>query len=415
MSAKNRRVVVTGMGMVSPVGNNVTQSWDNLIDGKSGIDRITLFDTSGFSCKIAGQVKNDGYNPDLPYNRGAHFGLMASKEALRDADIYSNKEIKENMAVFIGNSGARTRLKEFSKDFQKKNIKSVTLENLNNDDEFNKCRYSAAAETIAKENGIYGGCYSITTACASGTQAIGMAYQSIKDGEKNVVLAGGCDSMISEIDLIGFCMLGAVTGEFNDNPAKGSRPFNKDRSGFVLGEGAGILILEERDHALKRKAKIYAEVVGFGNTISGYSILDTPPDGEYLAQAMQMAIAEADINNEQIGYINAHGTSTRDNDSSESAAVHKVFGNNAANVPVSSTKASTGHLISGAGAIEAIFSIMALRTQYLPPTLNLEDIDGKCALCHIKKALKRQIEYAMSNSLGFGGSNSSIIFRRNEE
>lgn len=412
---KERRVVVTGMGMISPIGNNVSQSWNHLLEGKSGISPITLFHTNGFSCKIAGQVKDDSYRMDMPYNRGTYFGLKASREALRDADIINDKVTKKNMAVFIGNSGARTSLKGFNNEFQKKLIRNLTLENLNSSEEFNKNRYSAAAETIAKDNGIYGGCYSITTACASGTQAIGMAYRSIKEGNGEMVLAGGCDSMISEIDLIGFCMLGAVTSDYNDNPTKGSRPFNKDRSGFVLGEGGGMLVLEERSHALKRKAKIYGEIVGFGNTISGYSILDTPPDGKDMGKAMQSAIKEAGIKKEQIGYINLHGTSTRDNDSSEAAAVHSVFGKDSMNIPVSSTKASTGHLISGAGAIEAIFTILALENQCLPPTINLEDIDGKCALFHIHEALKREAAYGMSTSLGFGGSNSSIIFRRKEE
>lgn len=412
MSKEDRKVVVTGMGMICPIGNNVAQSWENLLNGKSGIQRITLFDTDGFSCKIAGQVKDESYDTDLPYSRGTYFGLTASKEALQDANLINDGEILEEMAVYIGNSGNRTGLNDFSKEFQARNLKELTLKNLNSDSQFDKSRYSAAAETIAKKLKLYGGCYSITTACASGTQAIGLAYESIKAGENTVVLAGGCDAMITEIDLMGFCMLGAVTSEYNDNPLKGSRPFNKDRSGFVLGEGAGMLILEEKEHALKRNAKIYAEIAGFGNAISGYSILDTPPNGENLAQAMRIALAEAGIDKMQIGYINAHGTSTRDNDSSEAAAVIEVYGEDTMNIPISSTKASTGHLISGAGAIEAVFSIMALNDQCLPPTLNLEDIDGKCSLFHIHKALKREVNYVMSNSLGFGGSNASVIFRR---
>ena len=414
IAKEDRKVVVTGMGMITPIGNNVEQSWRNLLEEQSGIERITLFDTEGFSCKIAGQVKDETYHTDLPYSRGTYFGLAASKEALEDGNVINDADILDEMAVFLGNSGARTGLDEFSGEFKARNLKELTLRNLNSDRQFDKSRYSAAAETIAKEFKLYGGCYSITTACASGTQAIGMAYESIKAGENTVVLAGGCDAMITEIDLMGFCMLGAVTSEYNEKQSNGSRPFNKDRSGFVLGEGAGMLILEEKKHALDRKAKIYAEVVGFGNAISGYSILDTPPNGENLAQAMEIALAEAGINKKQIGYINAHGTSTRDNDSSESAAVTRVFGEDTMNIPISSTKASTGHLISGAGAIEAILSIMALKDQCLPPTLNLEDIDGKCSLLHIHKPLKSTIDYAMSNSLGFGGSNASVIFRRAE-
>ncbi|MFR3729235.1 beta-ketoacyl-[acyl-carrier-protein] synthase family protein [Lacrimispora sp.] len=399
ITKEDRKVVVTGMGMITPIGNNVEQSWKNLLKEESGIKRITLFDTEGFSCKIAGQVKDDGYRSDLPYSRGTYFGLAASKEALKDAEVVNEAGILDEMAVFLGNSGTRTGLDDFSEEFKARNLKELTLKNLNSDSQFDKSRYSAAAETIAKECNLSGGCCSITTACASGTQAIGMAYESIKAGENTVVLAGGCDAMITEIDLMGFCMLGAVTSEYNENPTKGSRPFNKDRSGFVLGEGAGMLVLEEKKHALARKAKIYAEIVGFGNAISGYSILDTPPDGENLAQAMKIAMDEAGINKNQIGYINAHGTSTRDNDSSEAAAVIKVFGEDVMSIPISSTKASTGHLISGAGAIEAIFSIMALKDQCLPPTLNLEDIDGKCTLFHIPKPLKRTIDYVMSNSL----------------
>lgn len=415
MSNEDRKVVVTGMGMISPIGNNVAQSWDSLLNGKSGIQKITLFDTEGFSCKIAGQVNDETYNTDLPHSRGTHFGLAATKEALEDANLINDEAILDEMAVFIGNSGNRTGLDDFSEEFHARNLKELTLKDLNSDSQFDKSRYSAAAETIAKKYKMYGGCYSITTACASGTQAIGLAFDSIKTGENTVVLAGGCDAMITEIVLMGFCMLGAVTSGYNENPSKGSRPFNKDRSGFVLGEGAGMLILEEKEHAMKRNAKIYAEIAGFGNAISGYSILDTPPNGENLAQAMRNAMKEAGIDKKQVGYINAHGTSTRDNDSSESAAVIDVFGEDTLSVPISSTKASTGHLISGAGAIEAIFSIMALKDQCLPPTLNLEDIDGKCSLCHIHSALERKIDYSMSNSLGFGGSNASVIFRRFEE
>lgn len=410
MITKNRRVVITGLGMISPIGNNVSESWKNLLNGESGIDRITLFEPCNFSCQIAGQVKNSGFSLDMQCSRGTYFGLLAADEALKDAGINNNRAIKNKLGVFIGSSGARTTLDEFSRDFKKREIEQIAIEDLNNSQEFDKNRYSAAAESIAGKYEAHGGCYSITTACASGTQSIGMAYQNIKDGHNDIVLAGGCDAMISEIDLIGFCMLGAVTSQYNEVPSKGSRPFNKDRSGFVLGEGAGMLVLEEMEQAIARNANIYAEIVGFGNTISGYSILDTPPKGEALAQAMEEALADANIEKSKIGYINAHGTSTRDNDSSECAAVRKVFGDSADAIPISSTKASTGHLISGAGAIEAIFTIMALREQCLPPTLNLEEIDGKCNLLHIKEAMKKKVEFTMSNSLGFGGSNSCLIF-----
>ena len=413
MKEEKRRVVITGVGMISPIGKNVKESWNNLIQKKSGIKKITLFNPEGFSCQIAAQVVNEPNLTDKKISRGTYFGLVAAQEAVADAKLSDQIEAKKNMAVFIGNSGSRTSLENFESIFKKKNKTNLQLEDLNNDNEFDRNRYSAAAEVIAKEVGVTGGCYSITTACASGTQAIGMAYRKIKDGANNMILAGGCDAMISEIDLIGFCMLGAVTSQYNNNPEKASRPFNKDRSGFVLGEGAGMLILEEYEHAVQRKAKIYAEVVGFGNTISGYSILDTPPDGEALASAMAQALKEAKINKEDIGYINAHGTSTRDNDSSEAAAIRNIFKEYTDKVPVSSTKSATGHLISGAGAIESIFTIMALVSQTLPPTLNLEDIDGKCQLCHIDNATSTNMLYAMSNSLGFGGSNASIIFRRN--
>lgn len=408
---EKRRVVVTGMGMITPIGNGVKESWENLLQKKSGIKRISLFDTSGFNCKIAGQIVEEDFE-EMECNRGTYWGLLASNEALKSAGIFNDDAIMKEMSIFIGNSGSRTSLKNFDKEFKQKKLKTLSIENLNSDEEFDKNRYSAAAEYLSRQYHISGGCYSITTACASGTQALGMAYQKIKDGESKIILAGGCDAMISEIDLIGFCMLGAVTDQYNDNPTAGSRPFNKDRSGFVLGEGGGMLILEDMEHAKKRNAQIYAEVVGFGNTISGYSILDTPPDGAALAAAMEKAIEEAEIEKSAIRYINAHGTSTRDNDSSETAAIQKVFGELASNIPVSSTKSATGHLISGAGAIEAIFTVMAIKDECLPPTLNLEDIDGKCNLCHIYNPMKEKIDYAMSNSLGFGGSNSSIIFRR---
>lgn len=420
-SDKVRRVVITGMGMVTPLGNNVSDTWENLIKGECGIDRITLFDVEHFPCQIAAEVKDfdldqiiqvqSKYKEEI--NRGASFGIAATKEALVDALIYDDEKLLNECGIVLGNSGARTELKAFEENLRCQDLTTkVEVAHIDTPKNYFRNRYAAAAEIIADIFKFRRGCISITTACTSGTQSVGLGYRMIQQEKSDMMVVGGCDSMITELDLIGFCMLGAVTSQHNENPKQASRPFNRDRSGFVLGEGAGILVLEEYEHAKARNAKIYGEIVGFGNSISAYSIIDTPPDGRGLINSMNKALAEAKLSNKEIGYVNMHGTSTRDNDSSETMAIKHIFPKEENNVPISSTKSSTGHLISGAGAVEIIFTINAIRYGVLPPTINLVDVDGKCDINHIYEPQQANIKYGMSNSLGFGGSNSTLIVKK---
>ncbi|MFB1050807.1 beta-ketoacyl synthase [Paraliobacillus sp. JSM ZJ581] len=409
---KKRRVVVTGRGMISPLGNNVDDSWKSLLKGDSGINKIDLFDVTDFPCEIAAQVKNIDKNDYKNISRSTLFARRAVEEALTECGIIGNDEMKEKCSVVFGNSGYRMQMPDFSEALSEHNDKKhFEVNDINNAEIYYKNRYSAAAEYLSEYFHLGGACISLTTACTSGTQSIGLAFRKIKNGEEEMIIAGGSDAMITELDLIGFCLLGAVTTNFNNNPKVASRPFNRDRSGFVLGEGGAALVLEDLEHAKSRNAKIYGEIVGFGNTISGYSMLDTHPEGEGLSLAMRKALEESGLTNEEIGYVNAHGTSTRDNDSSESYAIRDVFPLDTCSTLVSSTKSSTGHMISAAGTAELIFTLNAVNYGVLPATHNLVDIDGKCALNHILENHNKKIQYGMSNSLGFGGSNSSIIIK----
>lgn len=418
LNSSKRRVVITGMGMISPLGGNVTDSWSSLIKGDSGISEIDLFDTTNFPCKIAGQIKDIGEEEysSLNINRGTYLGRKAVSEALKQSGIYRNLELERKCGIIFGNSGYRTKMSEFSEMLKRCSTeKTFETSDINDSETYYKSRYASVVEDISEHFNLGGCSISITTACTSGTQSVGLAYRKIQQGEEDLLLAGGADSMITELDLMGFCLLGAVTNKYNDNPQKGSRPFNRDRSGFVLAEGGATLVLEELSHAQSRNAKIYGEIVGFGNTISAHSILDTPPEGNGLSLAMKKALEDANIKNYEVGYVNAHGTSTKDNDSSEAHSLREIFPLDTCKTLVSSTKASTGHMISAAGTAELIFTLNAVREGIIPATRNLEDIDGICELHHVSECKKRKIEYGMSNSLGFGGSNSSIIIKEFEE
>lgn len=417
-----KRVVITGIGIVSPVGNNRESTWKAVLEGKSGIDKITVFDTEKFPCKIAGEVKNFSIDTVIPEEkrklkkyiaRGAGFGIAASYEAMEDAGLLDSNGIdKKRLGVCIGNSGQRAFLNNWTSIHKAycENFKNMPFINVT---DFLKNKYHTCSELISIFHGAEAFNYSISTACASGTQALGLAGRMIQNNQADVVIAGGCDSMINEIDLMSFCLLGAVTTSFNENPTEGSCPFSKKRSGFVLGEGGAVLILEELEHALKRGVRIYGELTGYGTTMSAYSLTDPPPNGDAAYSSMKAALKDAGMEAEKIDYINAHGTSTRDNDLTETLSIKRLFGERAYNIPVSSTKSTTAHLISGAGAIEAAFCALAIRDDKLPPTMNLNERDGQCDLDYIPLTYRsKRIDCALSNSLGFGGSNATIVINR---
>ena len=409
-----RRVVVTGLGMLSPVGNTAESSWQALLNGQSGISLIDHFDASEFATRFAGLVKD--FDPEeFGINRKEtrkmdlfiQYGVAAGVQALEDSGLIINEENAERVGVAIGSgigglglieqnhssliNGGPRKLSPF---FVPSTIINMVSGHL----------------SIMK--GMQGPNIAVTTACTTGTHAIGMAGRMIAYGDADVMVAGGAEKASTPMGMGGFAAAKALSTR-NDEPQKASRPWDKDRDGFVLGDGAGVLVLEEYEHAKARGAKIYAELVGFGMSGDAYHMTAPPSDGDGGARAMKNAIKDAGIAPEQIGYINAHGTSTPLGDVAELRGMKKVFGEHASALMVSSTKSMTGHLLGAAGAIEAIITVLSLRDQMVPPTINLDKPDDECDLDlvpHVAKA--GSFEYALSNSFGFGGTNGSLIFKR---
>lgn len=405
-----RRVVVTGMGVVTPIGNTLDKMWKSILENKCGIGPITHFNTEECDIKLAAEVKD--FNPELymsklerkKMNRFSQFAVASSMEAYLDSGLESENIDHEMFSVFFGSAVAGGTLSD--EYFKILNtgydaVSKMTIpSNLNN----------MAAANIAIKLKAHGSCVSIVTACAAGTDCIGKAYRDIKDGYSDIVLAGGSDASISPLYIAGFASIKAISR--STDPLRASTPFDKERSGFVMGEGAGSLVLEEYSHAKKRNAKIYAEVVGYGTTCDAHSL--TAPDFGLLqgSRAMRYAIKEAGIEPSQISYINAHGTATKYNDEYETKVVKNVFGEASKKVAISSTKASMGHLLGAAGSVEAIVTIKALQEQYLPPTIGYQVYDENCDLDYVtNNGRKKNMEYAMSNSLGFGGHNAILVFR----
>ncbi|WP_439824673.1 beta-ketoacyl-ACP synthase II [Aeromonas caviae] len=409
-----RRVVVTGLGMLSPVGNTAESSWQALLNGQSGISLIDHFDASEFATRFAGLVKD--FDPEeFGINRKEarkmdlfiQYGVAAGVQALEDSGLIINEENAERVGVAIGSgigglglieqnhssliNGGPRKLSPF---FVPSTIINMVSGHL----------------SIMK--GMQGPNIAVTTACTTGTHAIGMAGRMIAYGDADVMVAGGAEKASTPMGMGGFAAAKALSTR-NDEPQKASRPWDKDRDGFVLGDGAGVLVLEEYEHAKARGAKLYAELVGFGMSGDAYHMTAPPSDGDGGARAMKNAIKDAGIAPEQIGYINAHGTSTPLGDVAELRGMKKVFGDHASALMVSSTKSMTGHLLGAAGAIEAIITVLSLRDQMVPPTINLDKPDDECDLDlvpHVAKA--GSFEYALSNSFGFGGTNGSLIFKR---
>lgn len=407
------RAVITGMGVVSPVGNHLDEFWNNLIEGKSGIGLLTRFDTADLPTKVAGEVKN--FEPTEWINkkesrhmdRFAQFAIAAAKMALQDSGLDLEKVDKERAGAVMGcGIGGVTTFEEQKEVLMSKGSGRVTpffvpmlISNM-------------AAGHLSIEFGFQGSSMTIVTACASATNAIGEALRIIQRGEADVVLCGGTEAPITSLAFAGFCAAKTMSTE-KENPKQACRPFDKRRSGFVMGEGAGVLVLESLEHAEARGAHIYAELAGYGSTSDAYHITTPVPGGAGAARAMRLALKDAGVSVEDVDYINAHGTSTGPNDSTETAAIKTVFGSYAPKLAISSTKSMTGHLMGAAGAIEAIICALSIERGAIPPTTNYGEPDPECDLDYVPNiARKQEVNVAMSNSLGFGGHNATIVLKK---
>jgi beta-ketoacyl-acyl-carrier-protein synthase II len=425
-----RRVAVTGLGLVTPVGNDVATSWQALLAGRSGVAPVTLFDASGFSTRIAAEVK--GFDPRAVIddrkllkfaNRSHTFALAAADEAIRDAGIRPTAETATRWGISVGTGmmgvdfATLAAVHAHSAAEGEIDVGRLLTDEVAHDPmAFCRSQSTAGVSILARRFGIRGYATSVHTACASGGQAIGTAMKLIRRGTADRVLAGGFDSMVSPVGLAGFCLLGAVSPD-NDTPERASRPFDVTRNGFVLGEGAGFLMLEEWDAARRRGARIYAELAGDGNSLSSYRITDSHPSGDGPIQAMRQAIGDAGATPSEVDYLNAHGTSTPMNDRSESAAAKVVFGERVGEVAVSSTKSMMGHLIAAAGAVEAAVCALTIHHGVIPVNANLRQLDPDCEHLGIVRDRPREarVRIALSNSLGFGGSNSCLALRNPAE
>lgn len=407
-----RRVVITGMGTVNPLGNNVEDTWNAVKKGECGIGKITHFDTSDFKVKLAGEVKNLNAEEILGakevkrMDKYTQYACIAAKEAYEDSMLDLSKENQDRCGCIVssGIGGLSTTIEEYkkatSKGFQRVSpfFIPMTISNM-------------AAGQIAIEYGLKGMCSSIVTACASSNNAIGDAFHRIRDGYEDIMFCGGAEAAVIDLAIAGFQSLQALCTSEDENRA--SIPFDKERHGFVMGEGAGILVLEEYEHARNRNAKIYAEIVGYGANCDAHHITAPEPEGTGGAKCMTLAVQDAGINMTDIEYINAHGTSTVMNDSVETSAIKKAFGDHAYNMMVSSTKSMTGHLLGAAGAVEAIITSLSLFDGFIPATINYRVKDENCDLDIVaNKGRELEINYALSNALGFGGHNASIVLKK---
>lgn len=408
-----KRVVVTGLGCISPVGNDVTTMWDNLLAGNSGVDYITHYNTDGYKCRIAAEVKDFdgaslyGKHESRRMDRYTQFALAASSQALTHSGLKVDDANRDHIGVIIGTGiGGLGTLFEQSEVFFQRGPGRVSpfLVPMMLPD--------SAAGMVAINLGIRGINMAVVTACATGTNAIGEAAEAIRRGQADVILAGGSEAAIVPIAMAGLGVMTALSTR-NDPPGKASRPFDLNRDGFVMGEGAAVLVLESLEHAHARKANILAEVLGYGSTNDAYHISAPAENGVGAALCMRNALRDAGLQPTEIEYINAHGTSTPLNDKSETAAIKTVFGEQAYNIPISSTKSMTGHLLGAAGALEAIVCVLVLQTGKLPPTINYDTPDPECDLDYVPNVARAaRVRSVMSNSFGFGGHNATIILSR---
>jgi len=408
-----RRVVVTGIGLVTPCGIGTDNVWSNILSGKSGIGPITRFDVDRFDTKFAGEVKE--FNPEdyiqpkevKKMDLFIHYALAAAHIAVNDAGLDMGKEDPERVGVVVGTGlGGLPTIEKYHSVLLERGPGRITPFFIP------MLIANEAPGHIAIQHGIKGPNLCIVTACATGAHSIGEACRIIQYGDADVMVAGGSEANLTPLTVGGFNAMKALSTR-NDDPLKASRPFDRDRDGFVVAEGSGIVILEELEHAKKRGAKIYAEMVGYGYNGDAYHITAPCPDGDGFVRCIKMALKDAQISPDDVDYINAHGTSTKLNDYIETLAIKEVFKEKAYAIPVSSTKSMTGHLLGAAGAIEAIFSVLSIRDQVCPPTINYENPDPECDLDYVPNtARNRTINIVMSNAFGFGGTNSTLVFRR---
>ena len=407
-----RRVVVTGLGTVNPVGIGVEETWKNIKSGKSGIGRITKFDPSNLPSQIAGEVKNFRPEDFIPAKLVSRvdlfiqYALASTRMALEDANLPTS-DLGDEVGVIIGvGMGGVGQIEHYTRILDEKGYRRVTpffipmiIPNM-------------AAGQVAILYGVKGPNIAVCTACAAGNHAIGEAFKLIREGKVKAMICGGAEGLITPLCVAGFSVMKALSTR-NDEPEKASRPFDAKRDGFVIAEGCGILILEDMEHALKRGAKIYAEVIGYGANADAYHMTAPCPDGEGAAKCIELALKDAGIDPTQVDYINAHGTSTPLNDLAETKAIKKAFGDHAYKVMISSTKSMTGHLLGGAGGLEAVLTVMSIYEGIVPPTINLEEPDPECDLDYVpNQARKADIKIALSNAFGFGGTNACLVFKK---
>ena len=410
---QNKRVVITGLGAITPIGKNLEHYWEGLLQGRNGVGQITLFDASKHACQIAAEVKDFDPHQYLDkkdakrMDRFAQFGVCASKQALADADFVIDELNADRVGVLIGTGvGGLKTMEEQNENLITKGPRKVSPFTIP------MMISNMAAGLTAIHTGAKGPNSCTVTACAAGSHAIGDAFRIIQSGYATAMLCGGAEAAVTPLSFAGFCSAKAVSTR-NDDPLHASRPFDRDRDGFVMGEGSGILFLEELEHAQARGAKIYAEIVGYGMTCDAYHMTSPVPGGQGATKAMELALADGGLTPEDIDYINAHGTSTPANDSTETQAIKKALGERAKEVAISSTKSMTGHLLGGSGGIEAVAVAMAIANDRVPPTINLANPDPECDLDYIpNKSRQLQVNAALSNSFGFGGHNVTLAFKK---
>ncbi|MDJ0687675.1 MAG: beta-ketoacyl-ACP synthase II [Xenococcaceae cyanobacterium MO_188.B32] len=408
-----KRVVITGLGAITPIGNNLSEYWEGLLNGRNGIAPITLFDASKHACRIAGEVK--GFDPHNYFekkeakrmDRFTQFAVAASKQAIADAKFVIDDLNADRVGVLIGTGVGGLKVMEDQQEILltkgPRKVSPFTIPTM---------IANMAAGLTAIHTGAKGPNSCTVTACAAGSHAIGDAFRLIQRGYATAMICGGTEAAVTPLSFAGFASAKALSTR-NDDPAHASRPFDRDRDGFVMGEGAGILLLEELEQALNRGARIYGEIVGYGMTCDAYHMTSPVPDGQGATKAIELALKDAQLSPEQVSYINAHGTSTPANDPTETKAIKKALGKSAYQVAVSSTKSMTGHLLGGSGGIEAVATVMAIANDKVPPTINLENPDPECDLDYVpNQSRSHQVEVALSNSFGFGGHNVTLAFKK---
>lgn len=411
---QKERIFVTGMGVVSALGEDLDTFWGNITSGKSGIRSVTHFDTEGFTSKVAGEIPDFEVTKYMDRkeakrsDRFTHLGLAAAKLAVEDSGIDFSTIDTDRVGVLVGSGiGGMKTIEDQARNLIEKGPRRVSAFMIPS------LISNIASGVIAIEYGLRGPNFGIVSACSTGSHAIGEAMRIMQYGDADIMIAGGSEACVTGLAFAGFCSLKAMSSGYNDDPQKASRPFDLNRDGFVMGEGSGVLVLETEKSARKRDARVYAEVVGYGASNDAYHITAPSPDGYGLSLAIKNCMNRAGVNPEQIGYINAHGTSTKYNDLTETKCIKTAFGDHAYKTPVSSTKSMTGHLLGAAGSVEAIVCVKALNEGVLPPTINYETPDPDCDLDYVpNEAREVKINYALSNNLGFGGHNTSLLFKK---